>query len=144
MSARPEVLGPSQQRECYIAVYVLTEGGGAGSSGGQPVTAGGAGGEGAAGGGVAGADGAAVAEAGVAAGDAASAAGAQRKAARRGGNGKFVVSDSMAAALATAGVDIPERCALCIRRKKVGPGRYCSPRHRHAFEPSLLEFTGFL
>ena len=41
-----------------------------------------------------------------------------RAAARRGGNGKFVVSESVGAALATAGVEIPERCALCIRRKK--------------------------
>ena len=37
---------------------------------------------------------------------------------RRGGNGKFVVSESVGAALATAGVEIPERCPLCIRRKK--------------------------
>jgi len=69
--------------------------------------------------------------------------GVERKAARRGGNGKFVVSDSMAAVMATAGVDIPERCALCIRRKKAGLGRYCSPRHRQAFEPSLILFNGF-
>ena len=41
-----------------------------------------------------------------------------RTAARRGGNGKFVVSESVGTALATAGVEIPERCALCIRRKK--------------------------
>ena len=41
-----------------------------------------------------------------------------RTAARRGGNGKFVVSESVGTALATAGVEIPERCALCIRKKK--------------------------
>ena len=44
--------------------------------------------------------------------------GAPRVAARRGGNGKFVVADGVAAALAAAGVEVPERCALCIRRKK--------------------------
>ena len=44
--------------------------------------------------------------------------GAPRVAARRGGNGKFVVADGVAAALASAGVEVPERCALCIRRKK--------------------------
>jgi|AntAceMinimDraft_1070359.scaffolds.fasta_scaffold07197_1 hypothetical protein len=51
-------------------------------------------------------------------GSAGKADGAPRTAARRGGNGKFVVSESVGAALATAGVDIPERCLLCIRRKK--------------------------
>ena len=44
--------------------------------------------------------------------------GEPRVAARRGGNGKFVVADGVAAALASAGVEVPDRCALCIRRKK--------------------------
>jgi hypothetical protein len=44
--------------------------------------------------------------------------GAPRVAARRGGNGKFVVSESVGAVLLAAGLEVPERCQLCIRRKK--------------------------
>jgi hypothetical protein len=44
--------------------------------------------------------------------------GVPRVAARRGGNGKFVVSESVGAVLLGAGLDVPERCPLCIRRKK--------------------------
>ena len=44
--------------------------------------------------------------------------GTPRVAARRGGNGKFVVSESVGAVLLAAGLEVPERCQLCIRRKK--------------------------
>ena len=44
--------------------------------------------------------------------------GAPRVAARRGGNGKFVVSESVGSVLLGAGLGVPERCQLCIRRKK--------------------------
>lgn len=44
--------------------------------------------------------------------------GAPRVVAKRGGNGKFVVSEGVGAALAAAGLEVPERCELCIRRKK--------------------------
>jgi len=30
-------------------------------------------------------------------------------------------------------------CAACCQALAVGPGRYCSPRHRDAFEPRFLE-----
>ena len=43
---------------------------------------------------------------------------ADRVAARRGGNGKFVVSESVGSVLLGAGLEVPERCQLCIRRKK--------------------------
>jgi len=37
-----------------------------------------------------------------------------------------------------------ESRASALRTCEVGPGRYCPPRRRHAFEPSCIESVGIL
>jgi len=43
------------------------------------------------------------------------------------------------------GVGVPKNLALAVTwYSKVGPGRYCSPRHPTHFKPSFLELDGIL
>ena len=39
--------------------------------------------------------------------------------------------------------DFYERLCHLVDRQRVGRGRYCQPRHQHAFDPSFLELNGF-